>query len=210
MKLPDDIKDFLPRYLTEESTQVLLQQIDDYAKEGTTDKVYADPLSNDETIYQGDGICDLPIFQYKLNEDGKGSAATKYAPCIILSNTCDISFDNTRKRPINVCYAPLIELDRFYNALKEQFGKDRADNIINDVRKQKITDTLYLPAGEKLKKEHIVFLDKISSIDNRLVCRKNLRETRLFTLSNFGFYLFLLKLSINFTRIQERVDRVFA
>ena len=66
MKLPDDIKDFLPRYLTEESTQVLLQQIDDYAKEGTTDKVYAYPLSNDETIYQGDGICDLPIFQYKL------------------------------------------------------------------------------------------------------------------------------------------------
>ena len=50
MKLPDDIKDFLPRYLTEESTQVLLQQIDDYAKEGTTDKVYAYPLSNDETI----------------------------------------------------------------------------------------------------------------------------------------------------------------
>ena len=48
MKLPDDIKDFLPRYLTEESTQVLLQQIDDYAKEGTTDKVYAYPLSNDE------------------------------------------------------------------------------------------------------------------------------------------------------------------
>ena len=44
MKLPDDIKDFLPRYLTEESTQVLLQQIDDYAKEGTTDKVYAYPL----------------------------------------------------------------------------------------------------------------------------------------------------------------------
>lgn len=66
MKLPDDIKEFLPRYLTEESTQVLLQQIDDYAKEGTTDKVYAYPLSNDETIYQGDGICDLPIFQYKL------------------------------------------------------------------------------------------------------------------------------------------------
>ena len=29
MKLPDDIKDFLPRYLTEESTQVLLQQIDE-------------------------------------------------------------------------------------------------------------------------------------------------------------------------------------
>ena len=199
MKLPDDIKDFLPRYLTEESTQVLLQQIDDYAKEGTTNKVYAYPLSNDETI-----------FQYKLNEDGKGSAATKYAPCIILSNTCDISFDNTRKRPINVCYAPLIELDRFYNALKEQFGKDRADNIVNDVRKQKITDTLYLPVGGKLKKEHIVFLDKISSIDNRLVSRKNLGETRLFTLSNFGFYLFLLKLSINFTRIQERVDRVFA
>jgi hypothetical protein len=29
----------------------------------------------------------------------------------------------------------------------------------------------------------------------------------LFTLSNFGFYLYLLKLSIHFTRIQEKIDR---
>ena len=27
--------------------------------------------------------------------------------------------------------------------------------------------------------------------------------------SNMGFYLFLLKISINFTRIQEKVDRAF-
>ena len=30
---------------------------------------------------------------------------------------------------------------------------------------------------------------------------------KLFTLSNFGLYLFLLKMSIHFTRIQERINR---
>ncbi len=55
--------------------------------------------------------------------------------------------------------------------------------------------------------ESLVFLDRIWNLDNNYIDRSSLNKSRLFTLSNTGFYIFLTKLSIHFSRIRERVDR---
>jgi len=64
-----------------------------------------------------------------------------------------------------------------------------------------------LPKGAGLQEESIVFLDRINNISNKVIKSEELQTRRIFTLSDYGFYLFLLKISIHFSRIQEKVDR---
>ena len=42
---------------------------------------------------------------------------------------------------------------------------------------------------------------------NTLIERDKINYNRIFTLSDYGAYLFLLKLSIHFTRVQDKVER---
>lgn len=51
------------------------------------------------------------------------------------------------------------------------------------------------------------FFDRAISLPLTEDIVKNMCGNKLFTLSNFGLYLFLFKLSVHFTRIQERIDR---
>jgi hypothetical protein len=74
------------------------------------------------------------------------------------------------------------------------------------IKNQDITQIFYLPSSLNIE-ESIVFLDRINNSSNNFIDRSSLKETRTFTLSNLGFYLLLLKLSISFTRIAEKVNR---
>ncbi len=78
---------------------------------------------------------------------------------------------------------------------------------INTIKRQRITQIFYLPKGKHLQEESIVFLDRINSCDNRIISSEKINDIRLFTLSNYGHYIFLVKLSMHFTRIYENVDR---
>jgi hypothetical protein len=64
-----------------------------------------------------------------------------------------------------------------------------------------------LPKIEGKLDDSIVFFDRVCNFPNKLIVRQNLKSRRLFTLSDYGAYLFLFKLSIHFTRIQDKVDR---
>ncbi len=55
--------------------------------------------------------------------------------------------------------------------------------------------------------DSIVFLDKIYHVDNRFINRDTLEDQRLFSLSDYGFYMLIFKLSVHFSRIQEKVNR---
>ena len=45
------------------------------------------------------------------------------------------------------------------------------------------------------------------SVDNSYISREELNSKRLFSLSDYGFYMLLFKLSVHFSRIQEKVNR---
>ena len=65
---------------------------------------------------------------------------------------------------------------------------------------------MFLPKNKNIE-DSIIFLDRILHIDCRSVNRDTLKEQRLFSLSDYGFYLLIFKLSVHFSRIQEKVDR---
>ena len=66
---------------------------------------------------------------------------------------------------------------------------------------------IYLPRGKRLKYDAIVLLDRLNNCPAEIIRKEMIEKQRLFTLSNYGFYLFLIKISIHFTRIREGVDR---
>ena len=65
----------------------------------------------------------------------------------------------------------------------------------------------YLPKNSALGEEAIALLDRINNCDLQKLNLDELTGTRLFTLSDYGFYMFLFKLSIHLTRIREGVQR---
>ena len=78
---------------------------------------------------------------------------------------------------------------------------------INAIKKQEITQIFYLPKFDGKLEESIVFLDRVNNMPNTLIERDKISSNRIFTLSDYGAYLFLLKLSIHFTRVQDKVER---
>jgi hypothetical protein len=92
---------------------------------------------------------------------------------------------------------------------KEDFSKVHAalESHIRAIVRQEITTFFYLPKGALLPEDHIALLDRINNCDLRFLSEEFVRENRLFSLSNYGLYLFLLKISIHFTRITEGLDR---
>ncbi|NJW54857.1 hypothetical protein, partial [Salinimicrobium oceani] len=133
----------------------------------------------------------------------------KPAKSIILSNTCDIDPANKRNFPSRIVYAPIIELDKYRKTILSNSKKNpqQIESHIDASKKQEITQVFYVPSlGDKLK-DSIVFLDRVCNLPNEAVEREKVTERRVFTLSDYGSYLFLLKLSIHFTRIQDQVER---
>ena len=53
----------------------------------------------------------------------------------------------------------------------------------------------------------ITFENRISDFESVVTANFFENHKKNATFSNYGFYMFLLKLSLHFTRIQEKVDR---
>jgi hypothetical protein len=106
-----------------------------------------------------------------------------------------------------IMYAPILNFDTYEKSLRKNFPNDRVDNHLKDIREQHVSQILFLPKGGNLAYDGIVFFDRAISLPQSEDVVNGMCERKLFTFSNFGFYLFLLKLSIHFTRIQEKIDR---
>lgn len=197
----DDLKIYLPKFLSAESDSELFNGLREFP-ENIDDRLYTTYLKDSQLIYQGDGIHDMLVVNIPNSE-------IKPVPGIIFSNTCDIDLDNQRNFPSQVVYAPIFNLDKYRLSLlnKSKKTKEQITDHISAIKKQEITQIFYLPKLNGKLDESIVFLDRVNNIPNKLVDRENLPTKRIFTLSDYGAYLFLLKLSIHFTRIQDKVER---
>jgi len=197
----DDITNYLPKYLSTESQKELFDDIRKFIEGNNLSKIFTRILENENIIYQGDGLKGFKFYSFEKNE-------LKVGPGLVLSNTCDLSLDNKRYMPTQILYAPIIAVSRYINILTENgISQEQINSHLKSIREQEITSIFYIPPVEGRIDESMVFLDRISNMRNSLATTKELLSERIFTLSNFGFYLFLLKLSIHFTRIREGVDR---
>lgn len=201
MDLVDDIRLYLPQYLSSSDQNKLIDRLLEFAKNGTTNSVYSTSvLQMPNNLLQGDGIEDVPYVILP-------NLSTKNMPVLLLSNTCDMSLDNQRMYSSRIMYAPILSLKKFEESLKKKFPLERVDSMMIDIRAQRITQLLYLPIGPGMPYEGLVFFDRAISYPVSSECVSFFCSKRMFSLSNFGFYLFLLKLSMHFTRIKEGVNR---
>lgn len=190
----EDLQRQIPYYLTQPQQEGLIKELRKfpdcnlYTSRGPSDSL------------QGDGWTPFEVLSYETGEK-------KRTRGIILSNSCDIATENSRVLPPKVTIAPMVALARYRQRLaRAGVSEDRIESMLRQIKAQEVTSVFYLPAGGNLEEDHIVPLDDVHSIPIGYWAKTEGRK-KLFTLSQVGFYLFLMKLSIHFCRMHEAYDR---
>jgi len=192
------LRDHIPYYLTQDQREGLKRALEDFSQKGESVSYYT--AYHQGELLQGDGWDALEIIQFKDTR----RISTKG---ILLSNTCDMDLGNKRERPPNIVFAPIISLSRYRKLLASRgLPTDVISSKIESIKRQEVTSIFYLPQGGELFGDYIAYFDDLHTIPvdylDCLDCEQN-----LFTLSQFGFYLFLFKISVHFCRFHENVAR---
>ncbi len=196
----EDLQLYLPKYLSSNSERILYQELSRFP-ENMDKRIYSKNLVGDNVIYQGDGLNNLLVVNLP-------DTTIKEAPCMVISNTCDMDLANKRFFPSHIIYAPIFNLKKYQDILiKNEKPEEAIKQHVGSIKRQEITQIFYLPKFEDVIDDSIVFLDRINNHSNKKYSRDKLNSSKLFTLSDYGAYLFLFKLSFHLTRIQDKVDR---
>ncbi|WP_410473925.1 hypothetical protein [Guyparkeria sp. TX1] len=193
----DRIEDFIPHYLTKERAEGLARELSKF-KERESVSFYMKGYQ-DERL-QGDGWLGFPVVNLQTCEVRKVKG-------VILSNTCDISPENSRDIEPKIIFAPLVSLANYERRLIEKgLPAEKVSGKLDSIRSQSVSSIFYFPPQPGESAEYIAPLDDIHSVPISHHGGDGL-SGKLFTLSMVGFYLFLFKISVHFCRFHEGVDR---
>lgn len=196
----EEIKKYLPKYLSEESTKSLFEDLKAFPG-NINNRFYGNVLDDELTIFQGDGIRDLLVINLP-------DIKVEPFPAMVISNTCDITLENERKIEPKILYCPLLRISKFEIQLRNnKIQEEKITQYINEIKEQRISSIFYLPQGGRLPEDCIALLDNMNNCKTSFITNEEIPTKRLFSLSNYGFYVLLFKLSIHFTRIREAVER---
>jgi hypothetical protein len=197
----EDFKKYLPQYLSATAQINLFAELEQFPS-NIDSRFYTTKLREEPNIFQGDGLHSLWITDLPNDRIAKGRV-------MVVSNSCDISLENKRLLGPRLIYCPIISISKLTTVLKSSNTSEGFDFVgyFDNVRKQRISSMFYLPNVDKLGGEAVALLDRMNNCDAQAVDIDAMVNNRLFTLSDYGFYLFLFKLSIHLTRIRERVER---
>lgn len=193
--LHEIIQTYLPKYLTPSQTQQLYSEL---LKFPDNFDFYLQHSEFDEELLQGDGWKGFVLIDFKTKNEKRVSG-------VILSNSCDISPENERDFPTNILFSPIIPLKKYKKLLQTIKNEEQVENILINLRKQRNTAIFYLPYCENIIEESIILLDNIHT--HPLSDFQSKTPQKIFTLTQYAFYVFLIKLSIHFSRFQEEVVR---
>lgn len=198
----EDFKIYLPKYLSAEGQTKLFSELSQFPN-NIDGRLYTLRLLDEINIFQGDGLASLWVADLPNERIEKTRV-------MVLSNTCDISPDNKRLLGPRILYCPIISFPKYESLVRTQANLPPNFNPsghCDAIRKQHNSSMFYLPKNDKLGEDAIAMLDRINNCDAQAVDFDELITKRLFTLSDYGFYLFLFKLSLHLTRIREGVSR---
>jgi hypothetical protein len=198
----EDFKTYLPKYLSVDAQTNLFAELFQFPS-NIDSRLYTLRLRDDRTLFQGDGLASLWVADLPSQKIDK-------ARVMVLSNTCDVAAGNKQLLGPRLLYCPVISFTKYENLLSAQTRlppEFNPEGHLDAIRKQHNSSMFYLPKNDKLGEEAIALLDRINNCDAQAVDLEELLRNRLFTLSDYGFYLFLFKLSLHLTRIREGVGR---
>ncbi len=194
----EDFKQYLPKYLSPEVQANLFNDLKDFPE--NLKRLYTGVLASESDVFQGDGLKEVLIVNLP-------DPAVRKGPAMVISNTCDTSFSNARLLSPKIAYCPIVKLSNYITLLRRNsIPEERIETHIKEIRKQWIT-SIFLPKGGSLPEDCVALFDNINSCNVGYLSPESVTSLRLFSLSNYGFYVFLFKLAVHLTRIRESVDR---
>lgn len=189
------IRDQIPYYLTQEAKAHLIKALDEFP---SPIDYYINRYPSE--LLQGDGWTSVDVINFDSGEK-------KQIKAILLSNSCDVDPANPRELPVKLTFAPIVKLSSYIHLLSNtKLSTTQINDKVQAIKEQKITSLFYLPGGAKLNEDYIALLDDVHTVPYSAFSSQVGRE-KVFTLSQVGFYLFVLKLSVHFCRFHEQVDR---
>ncbi|MFD1553993.1 hypothetical protein DNU06_17245 [Putridiphycobacter roseus] len=204
------IRAYLPKYLTPELSQNLFSIVSEHFPLSSDGKlIYCNNLES-EFYYQGDAIVDIPFSVF-----ANGEYKTNYLKGVIMSNTCDIASENDRIENSFVQFSSIFSLEEYISKLNEKkISENKIDSFLSNLKGNRISNLFYLPKIDKVMDESFIRFDvnvslPISIFEGETYDKdyKSNGGDRLFSFSNYGFYLFLIKLSVHYCRFREGVFR---
>lgn len=210
------IRTHLPKYLTADIKENLFSVVKENFPLSIDPSLIYQRLPDEDIYYQGDCIVDIP-FSFFETRDG-GTFITRFLNGIILSNTCDISLENERLEKPFIQFSNILPLNDYVEKLEEKkVASQRIESFLSNLKSNRISNLFYLPekrnADEIIMEESFVRFDSavslpLSALEGEAYDRRYKPDgDRVFSFSNYGFYLFLIKLSIHYCRIREGVFR---
>ncbi len=157
--------------------------------------LYRSPI-DPASLYQGDILVDIPVCF--IDDDGDTVKGIDYVAMI--SNTCDMQ----PARKETVLASPIVVINELADHLKA-VGNKGIDNKLEDIRSNNIFSFFYLPEHGNFPESFIDFSRMItitSDYINRIYSGK-----RILSLSQYGFYLFLIKLTFHLARMEYPVSQ---
>lgn len=198
----EEASSLLPKYLSPAGKQELFAEIRNFFELRGADGYYAN--FQDEEPIQGDGWSEIPCIV-----DVQKATVKRTRVCVV-SNSCDISDENangTWGSFVPVTIVPIVRLDRFRQLLlTNNISQTVVDEKIRTIRRQEISTIFFLPKGQLLEEDSIALLD-LPYPTGRSLFDNAEGTTRLFRLSQMGWWLFLVKLAIHLCRAQENIQR---
>ena len=184
-----DIQKYLPQYLSNDAKEALKNSLDNFPS-NLENMIMAEDVFDEHKskLLQSD------IVECKNIYDGHN------ARVMIISNSCDNSSENERVFPICVSFVVILSLEKM-KSIFEKNGKDEQsiNNQIDAIKNQRVTNMFYLP------NDMVALLDRTMHLDYNKFSEAMVNK--IASLSNYGFYTFLFKLSYHFTRLREGTQR---
>ena len=191
----ESIQEQIPYYLSQSAKENLVRALGNFPR-----KIDNFVNKYSDEVLQGDGWTAVEVIRF---EDG----ARKAIKAVLLSNSCDIAPENKRELPTNLAFASLVKLASYQNLLIQAgLDKHRIEDKLVAIKEQRVSSLIYFPKGAGLDEDYVALLDDIHTVPFRAFESKADRK-KIFTLSDVGFYLFVLKLSVHFCRLHEEVAR---
>jgi hypothetical protein len=185
---------FLPKYLSPEDQRELYSELQQFPEKLN---YYLSRNAFPNNVLQGDGWRGFVVIDFETSDRKNLSA-------VVISNSCDIDPANQGDSPRKILFAPIVGVEPLSRLFVGSEGQ--ITDKVAAVRQQKITTMFYLPELPGVMQESVALLDDIHQQPlGRFL--EGPRE-KIFTLSQVAFWIFLIKLSIHFTRANEGARRV--
>ncbi len=153
----------------------------------------------DASRLQGDIFQDFPFA--RMNQSGKISSKNQF--CMVLNNTCDLQPE--RSKTCNVALA--IDYLRYEREASER-GVEGVENHLKAVKNNEIFNFFFVTSCPNFSGGLIVNLSNICTVPMAVLETAIINGNRLGSLTQFGFYHYLIKLTRFFARPEsDEVER---